>query len=328
MAETDDTRMTLEEHIVELRACLLRALIGVVIGVVVCLVFGQTIMQVMCWPAAVAMRASGLPVRLLMLAPAEAFSTYVKVCLIWGLIVSSPYGLWQLWRFVAAGLFKHERRHVRRYVPLSMGLFAFGVVFFFVVIAPICLQYFFGFARDKYPLPQWANPIVTMPAGTPAGAESRPCPTTAAGPTVLPVLAWPPTDPIEGQTWIDSADGRICFFHAGKVHSLSAAADSFLSPNLALGFYMTFVSWLSLVFGLGFQVPIVVLVLARTQLVPYARLRACRKYVILVILIVAAILTPPDVVSQLALALPMYLLFELGLLLAGRARRGEGGPGR
>ena len=96
-------------------------------------------------------------------------------------------------------------------------------------------------------------------------------------------------------------------------------------PDLTLAFYMSFVSSMAVVFGLGFQVPILVLVLLKTGLVSPKKMRSMRKYVVLILLIVAGVMTPtPDVVSQLALATPMYLLFELGLLL-GRSRRSPAG---
>ena len=317
MPRPEHIRMTLGEHFEELRRCLLRALIGVAVALVVCLVFGDRIMQIMCWPAAAVMRYRGMPVRLRMLAPTESFGTYMKVCLVWGLILSAPYGLWQLWRFVAVGLYPAERRLVGRYVPLSGALFVLGVVFFLAVIAPICLNFFIGFAQDNFPAPPWASPVLRGaqgPPGPPAGP-------TATAPARLPVLAEDPADACPGDMWIRAADGQVRLRTGREVVALEQAGQSFLGPELTLANYMTFVSWLSLMFGLSFQVPIAVLVLTGTGILPLGRLRQSRKYVILGIVIVAAVLTPPDVISQIALAIPMYLLFELGLLLAGRTGR-------
>jgi sec-independent protein translocase protein TatC len=313
----DDIRMSLGDHIEELRRCLLRALLGLAVGIGVCLALGDQIMAIMCWPAAVVMRYRHMAVHLRVLAPAESFITYMEVTLIWGLILSAPFALWQLWRFIAAGLYPTERRLVSRYVPLSIGLFILGVAFFLLVMAPLCLNFFVGFTQSSFPTPTWANPL--MPAAAPLAATA-PAATQPAAPMHLPVLAVDPPQPREGDVWISAADGRVHVFLAGKTAILEAGSPSFLSSDLTLNNYISFVSRLSLMFGVGFQVPIAVFLLAGTRLVRLDVLRRSRKYVVLIVLIVAAVLTPgPDVVSQLALGLPMYLLFELGLVLAGRS---------
>ena len=92
----DETKMTLGEHIEELRRSLIRAVVGVAVGMAICLALGDQIMQWMCWPIAAAMRSADLPIHLRTLAPAESFSTYFKVCLSLGVILSAPYGLWQI----------------------------------------------------------------------------------------------------------------------------------------------------------------------------------------------------------------------------------------
>lgn len=327
MTATHDRPMSLGDHLEELRRCLLRALIGFGVGMVVCLVLGDWIMQLMCWPAAVAMRFSGVPVHLRTFQPAEGFTTYLQTCAIWGLIIAAPYSLVQVWRFIAAGLEDSERRHVRRLVPFSAGLFFAGAAFFFVVVAPLCLSFFFGFGQRNYPMPRWSNPVFDRLSGRPARHEqpsTQPAPATqpaglATAPpmlTILPVLDAPPESPLEGQVWINARDGRVNVFSEGDVRVLSPTAETFLTPELTLSAYMTFTAWLSLVFGLGFQMPLVVLALVRLGIIGRGRLTRYRRHVVLVLLGVSAIMTPPDVLSQVALTVPMYALFELGLLLA------------
>lgn len=320
MAESlNETRMTLGEHFEELRRALLRAVLGVGLGMVICLIFGQHIMQLMCWPVAVALRATQTPVRLRALAPAESFSVYLRVCIIWGAILASPYSLHQLWRFIAAGLYAHERRYVQRIVPFSAVLFLAGVVFFFVIVAPLVLMFFVNFSRSNFPLPTWASPLDLL-EHPPAATQPADAP-----PTLMPVFDTDPSSPAEGQVWLNRRLNRLRVFVDGQVRDVELSHTTFLTTEWTLASYMSFVSLLSLVFGLGFQVPVVVLVLARTHLVSLARLSAVRKYVVLAILIIAGLLTPPDVTSQIALAVPMYLLYELGLLLA---RRGQPKPPR
>jgi sec-independent protein translocase protein TatC len=182
--------------------------------------------------------------QLIATAPADPFVAYMKITLISGLIISSPWVFYQLWMFVAAGLYEHERKYVRMAVPFSTGLFVIGALFFLFAIAPICLGFFLKF-------------------GEMIGVTSM---------------------------WTFQK-------------------------------YVSFVTMLMLVFGLAFQTPIAIFVLNRTGLVSIEAVKNSRKYVIVAIFAVAAIATPPDVVSQIALAIPLYALFELGILLSWLAER-------
>lgn len=191
--------------------------------------------------AAAAEKGGELPrsARLQTLAPAEAFVAYMKVSFIAGLILTCPWVFYQLWMFVAAGLFEHERRYVRTAVPFSAGLFVIGALFFLFVVAPISLNFFLKF-------------------GDIVGVAS----------------------------------------------------------NWTLQRYISFVTMLMLVFGIGFQTPVAIFILNRTGLVSLAALRSARKYVLLGVFVVAAVATPPDIISQITLAIPLYGLYELGMILA------------
>ena len=271
----DENKMTLGEHLEELRSCLLRALIGVAIGMVACLVLRRYLWAVISWPLAVATRGNPPPMQVL--SPAEGFSTLLKLCLVSGAIVSSPYGLYQMWKFIGAGLLEHERRAIRRYLMPSLLLFALGVLFFFVIVAPLVLQFFLSFTQENYRAPPdwmigWVSKHfgATVPDAT--GAEPQ-------------------------------------------------SGGGFVESNFRVSAYVSFVAGLSLVFGLGFQTPLVVLFLTGTGIVPIESMRSFRRYVILVMLVIAAFITPPDWVSMLALAGPMYVLYEIGLLAAWLRRR-------
>ena len=182
---------------------------------------------------------------LIAIAPADPFIAYMKITLISGLIISSPWVFYQLWMFVAAGLYEKERRYVRMAVPFSTALFVTGALFFLFAIAPFCLRFFLKF---------------------------------------------------------------------GDLIGVSA--------NWTFDKYISFVTLLMLVFGLAFQTPIVIFVLNRTGLISIKSLKKSRKYVIVAIFVIAAVATPsPDVVSQIALAIPLYALFELGILLSWLVER-------
>jgi len=232
-----DTTMSLGDHLEELRMRLILALVGLLVGTIVCLAIGSKIIAFIEKPY---IKVMGVEARLQALAPADGFVSYMKICLIAGLIVSSPWVFYQLWMFVAAGLYPHERRYVRLATPFCAALFATGALFFMFVVAPITLGFLVKF-NEK----------------------------------VLGV-----------------------------------------SSNFTFRDYVSFITTLMLLFGLAFQTPVAIFILNKTGLVSISALRRSRKYVLLAVFIVAAIATPPDVVSQLTLALPLYLLFELGILLS------------
>jgi sec-independent protein translocase protein TatC len=157
-----------------------------------------------------------------------------------GLILSSPWVFYQIWMFVAAGLYAHEKKYVHTAVPFSAALFVAGALFFLLVVAKLTLGFLIMFNED-----------------------------------------------------------------------LLGARSSFTFAD-----YISFVTMLMLVFGIAFQTPIAIFFLNRTGLVSIQSLRSSRKFVILGIVIVAAMATPPDVISQITLAIPLYLLFELGILIS------------
>ena len=177
---------------------------------------------------------------LMIIAVAAGFVSYVKIALIIGLVLSSPWVFYQLWMFIAAGLYPHERRYIHLAVPFSAALFIAGALFFLLVVAPLTLKFLVGFNER-----------------------------------MLDVRS------------------QFTFQH-----------------------YISFVSHLMLVFGVAFQTPTAIFFLNRTGLVSLQALNRSRKFILLVIFIVAAMATPPDVISQVTLALPLYALFELGILLS------------
>ncbi len=231
----NSSTMSLGDHLEELRMRILLALAGLVIASVICLFWGPTIITFIQRPYNNLM--PGRP--LTALAPADAFIGYMKISLISGLIFSSPWVFYQLWMFVAAGLYPNEKRYIRMAVPFCAALFIAGALFFLYIVAPISLAFFLKFGE-----------------------------------------------------LIDVA------------------------PNWTFQKYVSFITVLMLVFGIAFQTPIAIFFLNRTGLISLAALRRSRKYALLGVFIVAAVATPPDVISQITLALPLYLLFELGILLS------------
>src|SRR5262249_7893041 len=136
-------------------------------------------------------------------------------------------------------------------------------------------------------------------------------------PASVPILREAPTELHDGMMWASEADGSLNVSIAGKIIRYSgtvAAADKLVKPMFGLQAYLEFVNGMCLAFGLGFQIPIVIVILVLVRIVSTAKLAKLRKVIILLIVIAGAVLTPSgDVTSQLLLAVPMFLLFEVGL---------------
>ena len=234
--------MSISDHLEELRWRVIYALIGLAAGTIICLIFGKSLIAIVQRPYNRLMSEEAL----IVLAPADAFVGYMKISLIAGLILSSPWVFYQLWMFISAGLYPKERRYIHMAVPFSVLLFIAGALFFLFVVAPISLLFFLKF-------------------GDIIGVE----------------------------------------------------------PAWTFQKYMSFMTMLMLVFGLGFQMPIAIYFLNKTGLVSLKRFRNSRRYVFLAMFIISALVTPPDVISQITLGLPLYLLFELGILLCYIFNRGK-----
>ncbi len=182
---------------------------------------------------------------LVSLAPLETLTIFFMVCLVSGLVLASPWVFYQIWAFVAAGLYRHEQSYVKKYLPYSLGLFLAGVFLCFFGVLPVTLTFLLQF-----------------------------------------------------NVWLGVA------------------------PTLRLSDWMGFATILPLIFGLAFQTPLVMLFLERISVFTVDDYRAKRKFAILVITIAAAVLTPgQDPFSMVLLAVPMILLYELGILMIGNRKK-------
>jgi sec-independent protein translocase protein TatC len=241
--DPQDTTMSLGDHLEELRARLILAILGLAAAMILCLFFGKWIIWFIEVPYYQVMGNEKL---LQVIEPVDGFIGYMKICLIAGVVLSSPWIFYQLWLFVAAGLYPQERRYVYLAVPFSTGLFITGALFFILVIARLTLKFLVIFNRSV----------------------------------------------LETES------------------------------NFTFKSYVSFVSTMMLVFGLAFQTPIVIFFLNKTGLVSVQSMRKSRKFVVLGSVVVAAIATPGgDFFSLFSLAIPLYLLFEFGIVLSTLSAR-------
>ncbi len=226
---------TLISHLLELRDRLLRAFLSVILVFVPLAFFANEVFTLVAQPLINQLPAGSSLIATSVISP---FMTPFKLAFFVALFLAMPYVLYQIWAFVAPGLYRHEKRFAMPLLASSVVLFYAGVTFAYFVVFPVMFQFF-------------AN---TTPAG------------------------------VRMMTDITS--------------------------------YMDFVLTMFLCFGLAFEVPVVVVLLVLTRLVSVEKLAEVRGYVLIGIFVVAALLTPPDAISQTIMAVPMYLLYESGLLMA------------
>jgi len=258
--------MSLGDHLVELRRKLIFSVIIVLAAFVVTFLFSQPVVDFLLLPVdraftsvaradvarMVEKKGEKMPVGkelaeriltqkggIIAFKPEEVFLGYLKVSLIVAIFLSSPLWMWQLWSFIAVGLYSSERRYIYFFAPAVYFFFTSGVLFLYFIVLPLGLTFLLGFGEH----------------------------------------------PLIGRT-------------------------------VAFGSYMNFCLLLSLMMGLVFQTPLVMLFLTKIGLVRPATFAARRKHVLLGTFILAAIITPPDVVTQILLAIPLMGLYELGIFLS------------
>ncbi len=313
-ARKDEARMPFGDHLEELRVCLIRALAGAGVATIVSLIFAKHILRFILTPAIVVLHAHGERAELLALSPQGPFILYLKVGFLSGLVIATPWITHQIWKFVSSGLFAREQRFVTRFAPISAALFVAGVSFMFFIVLPIVLNFFVTFSQgfelpeiepsrfQKFFLPDTTGP--PAPADVPLDLQ-------------IPIVDEDPVDPPVGTVWFNNQHDTLRIqAPAGIMTSppfTLASKVRAVSSQYGIQDYVSMVFALALGFGLAFELPVLVVFLAATGLVSTTDMGRARRYVFFGIVIAAAILTPPDVISQILLAVPMFVLFESGL---------------
>lgn len=323
----DDVRMTLGEHLEELRTRLIRAIVAVGIGALLCYAFIDYLMAFLTWPLFAVMKKQGLEPQITFLNLPEPFITDLKIAVIVGIIISAPYSITQIWGFIAAGLYAHERKWVRRFMPVSVALFFSGVFFFLVVAAPLLVSFLISYRRAvpdvSQFLPTVLIPVVDNTMASDGTAESQPA---ISLDQPLAGFHWPkmpvvtkndPPEPPECAPWInlDKREVRVRYgkqlYRIAKIEPIDR--QNAIAPDIRLGEYITFILHLAAAFGIGFQVPVVVAFVATIGMATAAEMGRLRRYVWFGLSIGSAVITPPDISSMLLLFIPMCLLYEVGL---------------
>ena len=264
--EIEDTSAPLIEHLAELRTRLIWSVVAFLVGMVICFSFGSMILDFLLVPIEKTMRDLGNPNPVMQYtAPQEYFFTLVRISMVGGLALSFPVISYQLWRFVAPGLYRSEKNAFLPFLISSPALFLLGAAFAHYVVVPLAMNFFLGFAD----LPSMVAAFVT--------GEGEVAPATEHG---------------------------IDIVFNGKVNE---TLDITLKLIVA--------------FGLCFQLPVLLTLMGKAGLASADGLRSVRKYAIVGILTVAALVTPPDVTTQVILFVVVYALYEISIHLVAMVER-------
>jgi sec-independent protein translocase protein TatC len=295
-------RMPLGEHLEDLRRRLVFAMLGLLPIVVMAFVFGDDLLAFVLAPATRVLHEQGQG-EIQSTGALETFSAYMRISFIAAIVVGSPWLLYQLWRFVAPGLHKHEKRFVYFLLPLSAVLTTTGVVFLFMVVLPLILKFLVEFGTGV------AN----------ARIATAPLPEGVVLPQ-LPVLAADPTSPPPGSFWLNEGlqklrlalpmgDGSV------QVRSIDLYKDAGIRQQWRVSDVMSMMLTLILAFAGAFQAPIIVLLLGWAGVIDQKFLRTYRRHAMLVCAVIAAAVMPGDPASMISMMVPLYVLYELGGVL-------------
>jgi len=310
----DDVRMSLGDHLEELRSRLILAVVGPLLAAVVVFFFGWDIVELLLQPLMVALEQSGQEPQVHPRQIGEAFGVYLKVSFIGGLIIGIPWLFWQLWQFVAPGLYPGERKMITAMLPGSAVLSVIGVLFMYYVMLPFTLWFLVGFA-NTFEMPSTGRTPVQIMTDQPVpeDVETTPVMTDNAR---IPVVFNRPNEHEIGDMWVRVPENVLSVDVGERVVSVRLESGrQAMSPVLGLNEYISFVLWTALAFAVAFQLPLVMLLLGKIGIFDHRMMAGARKYALLGCFMIGAFLTPADVMSMAALAMPMYLLYEFGLLL-------------
>ncbi len=241
MSISEEATETFISHLIELRDRLLRAIIAVVVIFVCLFPFSKDLYTLIAAPLLASLPKGG---QMIATDVVGVFFVPVKVTMLTAFLIALPYVLYQMWAFIAPGLYAHERKMIIPLVFSSTLLFLAGMSFAYFLVFPVVFS--------------------AMTAFTP-----------------------------EGVSWMTDINK-----------------------------YLDFVLTMFVAFGVTFEVPVAVVLLARFGIVTVVQLKEARPYVIVGAFVVGAIFTPPDVVSQLMLAIPLWVLYEVGVIVAAMLNKG------
>lgn len=259
MVEADNQQlMSFSDHLTELRTRLKYALYALLVGVGVAYIFSDFLFVLLAQPLIEAWSSAGLgPPKIHFANPIEPFFTYIKISIIGGVFIAAPAIFYQLWKFVAPGLYKNEKKYVIPFSLISALFFIGGAAFGYFIVFPYGFRFFLSFAQENM------------------GSMQK-------------------------------------LF--GQDVKLGVNAKTFeLKPTLMMGEYFGLVWRLLLAFGLVFELPLLLVFLSMVGLVTHRGLWKWNPYFAVLSFVIAAVLTPPDVITQIFMAGPLIVLYNLSI---------------
>ncbi len=227
-------QMSLVEHLTELRYRLVKAFQGIIVGVGVSVYYSEEILAVIRRPVLKHLGPNG---GLVFTGVMDKFMAHIKVGVLGGVILTCPYWLYHVWKFISPGLYKHERRYIAGFIIAGTVLFMTGVCFVYFLVYPAAFEYLFTIGGD-----------------------------------------------------VDK-------------------------PMITIQEYLGFFTMTTIMFGMAFELPVVLMVMAMMGIIDAAFLKAKRRYAMVILSVVAAVLTPPDGLSMIMMLVPLLGLYESSIWL-------------
>jgi sec-independent protein translocase protein TatC len=256
--DIQDSSAPLIEHLAELRQRLIYSFVAFIIGMIICFTIWNPIFDFLTHPLCSAMALRGhSDCGLILIKLQEGFFVAISISLLGGLVLSFPLIGFQMWRFVAPGLYKTEKNAFLPFIIASPFMFFLGAAFAYYVVTPLAFDFFLGFQQ---------------------------------------------TGSVLNEENVDNAAAGIAF---------QGSAQEYLS--LTIKFIVAF--------GMCFQLPVLLTLMGKAGLVSAEGLGNVRKYAVVAILVLAALVTPPDVITQVILFVVVYGLYEVSIFLVSRVEK-------
>ncbi|MEM9975675.1 MAG: twin-arginine translocase subunit TatC [Pseudomonadota bacterium] len=263
--DIDDSAAPLIEHLAELRTRLIRSVIAFLIGMVISFTVWNPIFNFLTDPVCRELGERGQDCGLILIKLQEGFFVAIRISLLGGFVLAFPYISYQLWRFVAPGLYRSEKSAFLPFLIASPFMFFLGASFAFYIVIPLAFDFFLGFQQV---------------GGAPV--------------------------PAEGDATVEGAE---------------TLGDAGITFQGSVAEYLTLTIKFILAFGLCFQLPVLLSLMGKAGLVTSRGLGEMRKYAVVGILVLAALVTPPDVITQIILFVAVYGLYEVSIQLVKRIEK-------
>lgn len=226
-------------HLTELRFRLFRSLIAAFIGMAICYHFTDVIFEWIRAPIAPYLQGGGL----IFTAPMDKFIAHLKLALFGGILLSFPFIAYQIWKFVAPGLYQNEKKYAVGFIFFGSLLFGLGIAFTYYIVFPMAFKFLMTYGGD-----------------------------------------------------VDK-------------------------PMISIGEYMSFFVTTSLAFGAAFELPLVIVIMGLMGIVSQKFLREKRRYAVMLLAVISAVITPPDLLSMLMMLAPLWILYEIAVVIVGLFER-------